>query len=150
MHNRQIDMLRTAIPYTMPNVRKPIQILLQVQELASYIQNDSDEPELEACSLENVGDIEGMMESLREYCTAKEKDTVDMVLNYIRVQRMYQTYKTYTSLNEKMNNESNKNNGNQKARNQNSSNNMMEFLMSQLTPEQQRTFAQMSSLMNTE
>lgn len=139
MHNRQIDMLRTVIPYTAPDVRKPIQILLQVQELSEYIQGNKD-PELEACDLDNVGDIEGMMESLRQYCTVKEKDTVDLVLNYVRAQRMYQTYRGYAASTGKQKNDSYSDNGN----------NMMEFLMSQLSPEQQKMFAQMSTMMNAD
>ena len=69
------------------------------------------------------------MESIREFCNAAERETVDLVLNFIRVQRMYQMYRQYKN-----------SNGNE----------MMELLAAGLTPEQRKTFEQMSAVMNME
>lgn len=129
MQNRQIEMLKAAIPYTEPRLRKPMQIVIQAEELAAYMRESENEADLQACDMDSVGDLEGMMESIREYCNAAERETVDLVLNFIRVQRMYQLYRRYK-----------KSNGNE----------MMEFLTSQLTAQQRKTFDQMSSFMNME
>lgn len=129
MQSRQIEMLKAAIPYTEPRLRKPMQIVIQAEELAAYMRDNENEADLQACDMDSVGDLEGMMESIREYCNAAERETVDLVLNFIRVQRMYQLYRRYK-----------KSNGNE----------MMEFLTSQLTAEQRKTFDQMSSFMNME
>lgn len=48
MDNRHVNMLKAAVPYTSPRFRKPMQILIQAQELASYIRDD-DEADLSAC-----------------------------------------------------------------------------------------------------
>lgn len=129
MQNRQIEMLKAAMPYTEPRVRKPIQIVIQAEELAAYINDSGGGADLQACDINHVGDIEGMMESIREYCNAAERETVDLVLNFIRAQRMYQMYRKY------------KNSG---------SNELMELLASGLTPEQHKTFDQMVTAMNME
>ena len=86
MDNRHVNMLKAAVPYTSPRFRKPMQILIQAQELASYIRDD-DEADLSACGLESAGDVEGMMESMRGFCSKQEQDTVDMVLNLLRTQK---------------------------------------------------------------
>ena len=129
MQNRQVEMLKAAMPYTEPGLRKPMQIFIQAEELAAYINDSGSEDDLQACDMGSVGDVEGMMESIREFCNAAERETVDLVLNFIRVQRMYQMYRQYKN-----------SNGNE----------MMELLAAGLTPEQRKTFEQMSAVMNME
>ena len=129
MDNRHVNMLKAAVPYTSPRFRKPMQILIQAQELASYIRDD-DEADLSACGLESAGDVEGMMESMRGFCSKQEKDTVEMVLNLLRTQKFYRAYRQFMA--------SGKNN---------SDNAMFEFLMSQLAPDQQASFEKMSSIL---
>ncbi|MBE5937857.1 MAG: hypothetical protein E7265_07485 [Lachnospiraceae bacterium] len=130
MQNRKIDMLRAAMPYTEPRYRKPMQVLIQTEELVSYINEDG-EADMEACDTGSVGDVEGMMESIKDFCNPKELETVNLVLNFVRAQRMYRTYRSF-----KQSDQSGSNNG------------MMEFLASQLTPEQQKTFGKMAAVMN--
>ena len=129
MQNRQVEMLKAAMPYTEPGLRQPMQIFIQAAELAAYINDSGSEDDLQACDMGSVGDVEGMMESIREFCNAAERETVDLVLNFIRVQRMYQMYRQYKN-----------SNGNE----------MMELLAAGLTPEQRKTFEQMSAVMNME
>lgn len=128
MQNRQVNMLKAAMPYTAPRLRKPMQILIQAQELALYMQKDEEE-EIRACNMETVGDIEGMMESVREYCNEPEQETVNMVLNFVRAQNLYRRYRNYVSTYKN-----------------NSESGMMDFLMSQLSPEQQDMFNQMNHI----
>ena len=128
MQERQLDMLRAAMPYTEPRLRKPMQIMIQAGELVSYIRDNDNETDLEACDMNSVGDVEGMMESIREFCTAAERETVDLVLNFIRAQRMYETYRRYKK----------------------SGGEMMDILASTLTPEQRNTFEQMTQVMTAE
>ena len=94
MQNRQVNMLKAAMPYTAPRLRKPMQILIQAEELALYMQKDEEE-EIRACNMETVGDVEGMMESVRQYCNEPEQETVNMVLNFIRAQNLYRRYRNY-------------------------------------------------------
>lgn len=131
MQNRQVNMLKAAMPYTAPRLRKPMQILIQAQELALYMQKDEEE-EIRACNMETVGDIEGMMESVREYCNEPEQETVNMVLNFVRAQNLYRRYRNYVSTYKN-----------------NSESGMMDFLMSQLSPEQQDMFNQMNHINST-
>lgn len=130
MQNRQVNMLKAAMPYTAPRLRKPMQILIQAEELALYMQKDEEE-EIRACNMETVGDVEGMMESVRQYCNEPEQETVNMVLNFIRAQNLYRRYRNYMQ-----------------AYKNSSEAGMMDFLMSQLSPEQQDMFNQVSRMQN--
>ena len=67
MQNRQVEMLKAAMPYTEPGLRKPMQIFIQAEELAAYINDSGSEDDLQACDMGSVGDVEGMMESIREF-----------------------------------------------------------------------------------
>ncbi len=136
MQNRRLDMLRAAMPYAAPNLRKPIQVIIQAEELASFIQDKDEGADINACDMKSVGDVEGMMESLREFSVGAERETIDMILNFVRVQKMYKMYRMYMQTVDKASN-----NGNSQ---------MMDFLMANLTPEQQNTFSQMSAMMNME
>ena len=131
MQNRQVNMLKAAMPYTAPRLRKPMQILIQAEELALYMQKD-EEGEIRACNMETVGDVEGMMESVRQYCNEPEQETVNMVLNFIRAQNLYRRYRNYMQ-----------------AYKNSSEAGMMDFLMSQLSPEQQDMFNQVSRMQNS-
>ncbi len=131
MQNRQVNMLKAAMPYTAPRLRKPMQILIQAEELALYMQKDEEE-EIRACNMETVGDVEGMMESVRQYCNEPEQETVNMVLNFIRAQNLYRRYRNYMQ-----------------AYKNSSEAGMMDFLMSQLSPEQQDMFNQVSRMQNS-
>lgn len=132
MKNRQIDMLKAAMPYTAPHLRKPMQVYIQANELVDYIHSEENENELEACDTGSVGDIEGMMEHIRPFCNKRECELVDMVLNFFRAQKMYQCYRNYSSVNGKSC----------------TGGGMFEFLMSQLSPEQRSMFDKMSSSMD--
>ena len=82
--------------------------------------------------METVGDVEGMMESVRQYCNEPEQETVNMVLNFIRAQNLYRRYRNYMQ-----------------AYKNSSEAGMMDFLMSQLSPEQQDMFNQVSRMQNS-
>lgn len=137
MQNRQIDMLRTALPYAAPSFRKPLQVYIQAQELSDYIRNGNESADVEACGIGNAGDVEGLMENIRQFCNAEEREMIDTVLNIVRAQKMYQCYRGYVAANS-----ANASGGRKGGPG------MLDFLMSQLTPEQQNMFAQMSSAMS--
>ena len=90
MNKRQLDMLRAAMPYTNPTLRKPLQVYIQTAELSDYIRSDDSVSEVNACGLDHVGDVEGMMEQIREFCNPRERDMLDMVINFVRAQKIYQ------------------------------------------------------------
>ena len=129
MNKRQLDMLRAAMPYTNPTLRKPLQVYIQTAELSDYIRSDDSVSEVNACGLDHVGDVEGMMEQIREFCNPRERDMLDMVLHFVRAQKIYQCYRNYKGTAQ----------GSEAG-------GMMEFLMSQLSPEQRNMFEQMSSV----
>lgn len=134
MDNRQVDMLKAALPYAAPVYRKPMQVYIQAKELAAYIRDERESSDVEACGFGNVGNIEGLMDELRSFCTKEEREMLDTALNFMKAQRMFKSYRGYVAAN------GHKSGGNE----------MMDFLMSRLSPEQQNMFAQINTAMKME
>lgn len=134
MDNRQVDMLKAALPYAAPAYRKPMQVYIQAKELSEYIRDERGSADVEACGFGNVGNVEGLMDELRSFCTREERDMIDTVLNIMKAQRLYRSYRGYVA-----------DNGHSSGGNE-----IMDFLMSGLSPEQKNMFAQMSTMMKSE
>lgn len=93
-HNRHMAMLKAALPYAMPESRRAIEIMLQADALIHTARGQSDERySLEAAglSLEDqpsapdfTPNPETMLQCIREYCTPKEADFVQTVLNVLQ------------------------------------------------------------------
>ena len=55
---------------------------------------DEEEESLEACSKDDQDPLTGLSQSIREYCTPKELETLDMVTNLAQMARLYREYES--------------------------------------------------------
>lgn len=104
-HNRHMAMLKAALPYAMPESRRAIEIMLQADALIHTARGQSDERySLEAAglSLEDqpsapdfTPNPETMLQCIREYCTPKEADFVQTVLNVLQANRLFRSYREF-------------------------------------------------------
>jgi hypothetical protein len=141
LYNHNMELIKAALPYVSHPARKSMQLLIKTNELVETLNGTDDSDEVAACDLENDAvDIEAMLLNMRELCTGKELETVDMMLNFIKAQRLFNTYRSYTAK------EQNAEDGSQ---NPGNAPNLMEFILSQLTPEQKSNFETMSMMLNT-
>lgn len=168
---RRMSMLRAALPYTAGDRRQALEILLQADALIS-IARKAPGSDLEACDME--ANPEEMLLHMQEYCTPRESDFIQMILNFLQAGHLFQNYReflmshqhTSTSADVEAagyhdgtsNQNQNQNQSHNQNQNQNplqlllqmigglgSSGNLMEFLLTQLPPEQRQLFEQLSS-----
>lgn len=170
---RHIAMLQAALPYVAPENRHAMEILLQANSLISLAMQppsadisissiDSDEE-----SKTFMPDPEAMLMNIREYCTTREAETIQVLLNFIHADKLFKSYREFTNSHPDMLEAAEINNNNSTPLsilfqlinglgslsgnfNKDASagkNFMMEFLMSQLPPEQKAAFQQIQGIM---
>lgn len=144
-----LNIIRAALPYVNSKTRNGMEVAIKTGELAETFQAAGTAPELEACDLENdTVDMEGLLLSVQSVCVGPERDMVNTVLNFLKTRNLYESYQVYRRNNLQPELQAASMNGND---HQNSSNNnmMLNFLMSQLSPDQKSTFDAMSMIMNS-
>ena len=143
---RILDILKAALPHVEVQSMRTVQIMVKATELIDTI--NSRYFELSTLNLnEGKGNMEEMLNSIREFCTGKEREIVDMILNVIKAKNLYQTYQMLSSLNF---NDDSDTEGNPFAEFGFDNNvDMMEILSSMLTPEQQSTFETLNMILST-
>lgn len=129
---RRMAMLRAALPYTTGPRHHAIEMLLQVNTLYHMASHPPEENDMEACGME--ARPEDMLLSIQEYCTPREADLIQMILNFRKASHLFQSYREFMST---------QNGGNH-------SNNMMDFLITQLPPEQKQLFEQLRAFSGTD
>lgn len=157
-HNRHMAMLRAAIPYVMPQSRQAIEMLLQADALintARGLSRGNDYP-LESAEFHdnpeefqthgNVQpDPENMLLHIQEYCSPRESDLIQTALNFIRAGKLFRGYQEFQQSHPLM--QAGEPAGNFPTGNKNQ---LMEFLLSRLNPEQKTIFEQMQQIMYNE
>ena len=124
---RRMAMLRAALPYTTGSRHHALEMLLQVNTLYHIASHPPEENDLEACGME--AHPEELLMQIQEYCTPREADFIQMILNFRKARHLFQSYREFMS--------SHSDNAGQ--------NNMMDFLITQLPPEQKQLFEQIKT-----
>lgn len=143
-----LNIIRAALPYVTSRTRSNMEVAIKTGELAETFQSMGNSPELEACDLENeTVDVEGLLVSVQSVCQGREKDMINTALNFFKTRSLYQSYQQFrqNNLQPELQAASINNSG----RSSNPNNTMLDFLMSQLTPEQKSTFDAMNMIMNS-
>lgn len=141
-HTRNI--LNAAIPYIHPKNQKIIKTIVKATEFLDLVTSSSTEDEMEACNLNSSGiDIEGMFGSIRQFCTSKEREFIDMIMNFIQAKKLFSVYRLFSS------NSDSKDNPFSDFSESSSNLNMMDMLSSMLSSEQKSTFDNLSTILNT-
>ena len=91
--NRQLQMMKTIIPYMKEAQKKQFAILIKYMELQNTIQIFSQEDKvLSMCSVdEESNNMVAMINDLRQFCSEKEQETLDMLTNMFSVLETYET-----------------------------------------------------------
>lgn len=88
---RRMSMLRAALPYTMGTQRHALEMLLQADSLINIARRRGSD--LEACDYN--GNPEEMLLHIQEYCTPRETDMVQMILNFMKANHLFQNYREF-------------------------------------------------------
>ncbi|MDE6852917.1 MAG: hypothetical protein K2J67_10640 [Lachnospiraceae bacterium] len=160
-HNRHMAMLRAAIPYVMPQSRHAIEMLLQADALvntargfsqgedyslesAEFHDNPEDFPSHGASQNFNP-DPENMLLHIQEYCSPRESDLIQTALNFIRAGKLFRGYQEF-----QMSHPLTQTGETSGGHGMGGHNQLMEFLLSRLNPEQKNIFEQMQQIMYNE
>lgn len=160
-HKRHMSILRAAIPYVMPESRRAIEILLQADTLINTARNYSENMDhpLEAAEFYENGtetplqtsaeafqpDPENMLLHIQEFCSPKESDLIQTMLNFIRAGKLYRGYQEFQKAHPQP-----KQNDLEAASTGGNTNQLLEFLLSRLNPEQKTILEQMRQVMYNE
>lgn len=160
-HKRHMSMLRAAIPYVMPESRRAIEILLQADTLvntargysenfdyplesAEFHENSSERP-LQTPAENFQADPENMLLHIQEFCSPKEFDLIQTMLNFIRAGKLYQGYQEFQRTHPLP-----KQGDLEAASTSGGTGQLMDFLLSLLNPEQKLILEQMRQIMYNE
>ncbi len=94
--NKDLQILKTALPYMRGPRQKEILTLIKAIELKkSFDLINSDDTSLSICSSENpMENTLNMLGDIRQFCNAQEQEHIDMILNLFS---MFSTYETMFS-----------------------------------------------------
>lgn len=156
-HNRQMAMLRAALPYVMPESRRAIEVMLQADALIHTARGMQEQEDygLSAAEFSPEGeekhpapfkpDPENMLQCIREYCTPREADFIQTILNVLQANRLFRNYREFQKTHP-----ANGHGELSAAQTGGTNSQLMEFLLSQLAPEQKSTFEQFQRIMYNE
>lgn len=90
---RELQMLKTMLPYMQEAQKKQFAILIKYMELKNTIQVFSQEDKvLSMCSAEEGGNqMLAMLNDLRQFCNSREQETLDMIANMVSMLETYET-----------------------------------------------------------
>lgn len=174
-HERHMSMLRAAIPYIPPQSRHAMELILQADTLVALAASGP-KAELEGCGLEaaednnhneNQGftpDPEALLMHIREFCTPKETEIIQVILNFIHADHLFKSYKDFTKAhsdtlqaaevsqtpNSPLDTLFQMINSIGGLTGSSGPNQMLEFLISQLKPEQKSAFEQLKAIMQNQ
>ena len=90
---KELQMLKTMLPYMKEAQKKQFAILIKYMELQNTIQVFSQEDKvMSMCSVnEDNKNLMGMLQDLRQFCSPKEQETLDMLTNMFSMMETYET-----------------------------------------------------------
>ena len=137
----RIQMMKSAIPFVGPREQRFLSIYVKYIELSKTINlaKNLRPDSLGICSITGKkpsGDNTDFIQTIKKYCTASERETIDMITNMMNAYKMIRLYK------ETMTSDENNSSDHQ-------DNSIFNILKNQLSPEQQEMFDMYSAIINT-
>ncbi|BCN31993.1 hypothetical protein bsdtb5_32880 [Anaeromicropila herbilytica] len=143
-----LDIFRTATPFLDSRSRRNVNMIIKMTELTESLREYNTPNDLSACSLgEDKIDTEGMLLEIKSVCTPKERDFIDLIINFMKAKNLYNTYQTIASASPSS--ASNQKNTSSNPFGFNDNSNMFEMLLSFMPPDQKNNFDTLSMLMST-
>jgi hypothetical protein len=92
VQTRNIQILKSVVPYLEFRAQRPVAMLIQYLELLhaseTFLRPDNS---MAACALEDPADRRNaMLTAVRQYATPKEQETIDTILNLLCVLDNYE------------------------------------------------------------
>lgn len=94
VQTRNIQILKSIVPFLEFRTQKPVAMMIQYMELKNASETFSRrDNSMAACALPNGSDRRNaMLGAIRQYCTPKEQETIDTILNLFCVMDNYELF----------------------------------------------------------
>ena len=94
IQTRELQMLKSMLPFLEVKNQFPLALLIQSMEFQNTIRIfQNNQNSLLACATEPETDRRSaMLQVLRKFCTAKERETIDTMINIIFVMENYENF----------------------------------------------------------
>lgn len=146
-YSNNLQILKTLFPYVPPTSQKLLSSYIKVSELSIALNmcSGKNPASLSACSDDRKKTPLELLSEIKNYCTKKEQDNIDMALNFYSAFQMYQTFmeaekETVASQSEHTSNSNSQGEGKKTS--------IIELFKNMLTPEQQSAFDNYQLLFN--
>ncbi len=92
MQTREVQMLKTMVPFLANDMQLKMAMIIQYLEIRNTMSLfTSGKNALSACQVpEGTDRRSAMLQALKAYCSPKEKETIDMMINLFSVMELYE------------------------------------------------------------
>lgn len=147
INHHTLELMKSILPYMNPRIQKSIEVASKAEELMNTFHSPAPAGELSAMSLSGGGfEMEDILLQLKNAGTKKEQETIDNMINILKMQKLLQGYRSFMQTKQAAQNTQSPNASGQTSGG--SSDTLMEFLMSQLSPEQKSNFENINMVLN--
>lgn len=90
-NERYMMMMKASLPYLSADARKMFQSYLKLNQIMQTLQEFDREQEelLMSCSVQEEDREAGLFQVIREYCTPKEQEMADMIINIMQISKLW-------------------------------------------------------------
>ncbi len=94
VQTRELQMLKSMLPFMGTKSQLPMAIIIQMMEFQNTIKMfQNNENALSACAInEDTDRRSAILQVLRKFCTPKERETIDTMLNIMCVMENYESF----------------------------------------------------------
>lgn len=141
-----LNLFQAALPHVNAKTKSSLELAIKAGELVDTFQSMRDPKFLSACDLDQKPlDMEALLTDLSKVSNQKEQETLNLLLNFLKAQTLFRSYQQFQKQNSFPEKKPTEKNG---AFKDSGSQSPLNFLLSQLTPEQKSTVSHMLQLMN--
>lgn len=93
-----LNIFKAAMPHVHPRMQGGVNLMLQASDLMSTLEEINHPPELSAMEMNpEEHSPEVMLTSIKQVCTPREGEWIDMILNFMNARKIYGAYQDYGS-----------------------------------------------------
>lgn len=143
LNHHTLELMMSVLPYFHPKIQHSILILSKTEELLDTLSNSSTQDGLSAMSLNSSAPpkMEDVLLQIKSVGNKQEQEMIDNLTNLLRMQKLLASYRTFMDTKQKEHAKSGDNVSMQ------SSDSMMEFLLSTLSSDQKINFDTLNTMM---
>lgn len=139
INQHSLELLKAVLPYMNSRIQKSVEVVSKADEFINMMQTPEPSSDLSTMSISSSPpDVEEVLQQLKSVSNKQEQDMIDNMSNVIKMQKMMQTYRSFMTANPAA----------ALGAGTSSQDTMMQFLLSQLSPEQRSNFENMSAILN--